>query len=177
MKSKVVVIFLFNFLCISAADEQFYLHDNFIVNLDFDDLQDVGVKVESSYQDLLGDEVDEFDFISNYFDNILMKDFIEKIIGKNVKNDNKPIENLIITINSWPHVMSPKEFKDIFTMIKDVANSDMYENLPKLQFACKNVTEFIMNFINMPTNRLRAEYLVDHAAAWQQSVDTIHQYL
>lgn len=175
MKSKIFVIFLFNFLCISAADEQFYLHDNFIVNLDFDSLNDLNSVYNDD--DLLLDDVNEFDLISNCFDNILMKDFIEKIIGKNVKNDNKPIENLIITINSWPHVMSPKEFTDIFTMIKNIGASDAYNHLPELQSACLNITRFIMNFINMPTNRLRAEYLVDHAIAWQQSVDTIHQYL
>lgn len=176
MKSKIFVIFLCNFLCISAADEQFYLHDDFIVNLDFDCPQDLDL-VQNN-QDLLLDDVDEFDLISNCFDNILMKDLIEKIIGKNVKNDNKPIENLITAVDSWRNLMSPEEFIDILDIIKNIGASDAYNNLQELQSACRNITRFIINFIKMPSNSSQAQFFVEqHAVAWQEWVATMHQYL
>jgi len=180
------LIFCMSALC--ATDNSAYQIDDF--EIDLEDVDDHIERLDNEDNSLylmdldMQDTPDFFnlhnqvdDDINYFLQDVKNKESIEKIIGNDLQGGRGPQENLIETINRWKR-MSPKEFARNFNVLKNIAESDTYNHIPELKAACNSITQFIMQFINMPPNSLQALYFVeDNALAWQQWVHAIHMYL
>ena len=183
MNKKLFLMFAFATSCVFAADDQFYLADDFAFNLDVDDaphetndlyLMDLDIQDAPDFFNL-NSPID--DVINDFCKDVQKKESIEKIIGKDVENHYEPREALIVNINAWTQ-MTPEDFIHDFNILKSIAQSDDYNHVPELKNACRHITKFIKRFIAMHPNSLQALcFIDDNAFAWQQWVNIVHMNL